>query len=540
MAAPTPQAGELCLNRDIHVYERKTYMHAWLERKVRTKKWRTPAVILLPTRRRPILWPFCSKKRIYKDSVVGNWLDTLRTAVIIDPARVKRAKDDIVKRFWNDDGLWERYVMDTVSQPGVMAIVKRSKYYGKLTSRRLRHHVLSSRRAMVAMGKGRAKNGAVKRANIKFEDGVIDEIVVVADVKVPNDQDERDTTRAAPTHTIEVTFTNSNTPIPFSNVWNYYGKFMNRVPLYGYRTQDGQPFFRGTDGVDYTILLSDVLRYIPELHLGSNNSAPGDTVVRLDFRNLVQRQGGSIDSLDRRNEPDRLCGMLLKDNIRKYGELKVYTDLVGIAKNEPNGLLQSEYSWRLPLWPKRNQGLNPITTVEPYFGIVLRDKEESRLYVGLDSARTSTAPPRGPATGPGDQCAVQYRHQAQSGAVEHALPQIGDRTERLRLLHAHPTARYVALLHQRFHLHHHQRGGHSGQPARPRTLPTPLRTTASQRRATTSGAWARSPTALRSAGASSPTAASGSTPTAGWRISHCPMVSSALRPTAGSSGRTGT
>ena len=392
-AAPTPQAGELCFNREISVYPRKTKMHEWIEKRIRRQRWATPKVILIPQRVHSRLW--FSKQAAYADPEMAALMNDFKKKRISDPAVIKAKRDTVIKRFWANDKLWETYIVDTLSQDGVMAIVKWKEYYRRLTSRRLRHHVLSSRRGVSVIGSARADAGSVKRAAVKFEDGVIDEIVVTADVRVPVSDDEKWlASRSDSTKLIEVTFTNSNTPIPFTNVWNYYGKFMNRVPLYGYRTQDGRSRFKGTDGVDYAIMLSDVIRYIPELHLGSNNSAPGDTVVHFDFRNVVQRQGGSVDSLSRQNEPEQLCGMLLKDNIRKYGELKVYTDLMGVAKGKPNGLLQSDYSWRLPLWAKRNQGVNYLSIVEPYFGATLRDKEESRLYVGLDSTNGALAPKR--------------------------------------------------------------------------------------------------------------------------------------------------
>lgn len=414
LVSSTPDAGELCANRELLVYRRKPRVQVWAERRNHRAGKDHPGVVIAG-------W---GKKRVYEHPEIK---DTLAS---------------IGKRGWSDTTSWSRireltrkttrissrFETNPYITPHQLTIINRRKLARLRTPSRLRHFRYNGRASFSVDDHDRFPL-SVDQISIKFQDGVIEDIVVLGEVKETfRFLLERDGTHMdsilIPHHykargkevihefvrTAKVTFTNSNTPIPFGNVWDFYERYADRMPLYGYSHGSGIGY-RGTDEPDYMLLLSDLLHYDPALQKATSNIAPGDTLVKIDFRRPTENGSSAASSSDHRSAtrgpgapatakgsagnstlpPPQLCAGLKKDDLRKVGEFRVYTDLVGLARNKPNGLLQTEYAWRLPVKPRTAQGVNFVSYVEPYFHLVLREDEEQRAYLGLDTSTTRKA-----------------------------------------------------------------------------------------------------------------------------------------------------
>lgn len=409
LASPTPDAGELCANRELQVYRRMTRAQVWALRKGHLAGKRHPGVIIKGG----------GKGRIRRDPAIRPILDAIRAKGTSDTTDWRKIRE----RVRNTPRLSSRFRADPYLSPYQLTVVNRNRFARRHAPRRLRHHVLRTK-GMMALDDHDRFPFQVDHISVKFEDGVIEAIVVDGEVKeefrflMTRDGDHLDSVLVphhyhkrgsdsivAVTRVSKVTFTNSNTPIPYGNIWNFYERFADRMPLYGYSQGSGVAY-HGTSEPDYMLLLSDLLHYDPALQKATSNIAPGDTIVTIDFRREMENgssAGSTIAPSDKETGPGnpgaaigaagntskppaQLCAGLKKDDMRKIGEFRVFTDLVGLARNQPNGLLQSEYSWRIPVKPRSNQGVNFVSYVEPMFTLVLHEQEEQQAFVGFDTA----------------------------------------------------------------------------------------------------------------------------------------------------------
>ena len=409
LTAPVPNAGELCANRELMIHRRLTRAQVWAQRKGYLAGKRHPGIVIKGR----------GKARLYRNPDVS---------LVLARVKLKGSSDttdwgELRSIIQGSQLLSSRFRADPYLNPYQLTIVSRRRYAAIHAPRLLRHHVTNAK-GILAMDDHDRFPFAVNHVVIKFEDGVIEAIVVDGEVteefrfamvadgnhsdsvllhhhyKTSSKDEVVCTTRRS-----KVTFTNSNTPIPFGNVWNFYERFVDRMPLYGYSQGSGVSY-HGTSQPDYVLFLSDLLHFEPSLQRVTSNIAPGDTVITIDFRRETENGSsagsGTVPSnvkvgpgnpgvakgaAGNSSLPARqLCAGLRKDDLRKIGEFRVYTDLVGLARNQPNGLLQSEYAWRIPLKPRVNQGVNFVPFVEPQFTLVLHEAEEQRAFLGFDTA----------------------------------------------------------------------------------------------------------------------------------------------------------
>ena len=405
IASPTPDAGELCVNRELMVYRRKPVLQVWAERKSRHATKRHPGVIIKGWR----------KRLVRKDSLISKRIVTIRKNGKSGPQEWSA----IAKRIKESPRLSARFKVDSVTNPNQLLVIRRQKYYRKQSPERLRHYRMGQLFASSFDSHDRFPF-EVDHVAIKFEDGVIEGITVdgtihetfrflmpedgghVDSVMVPHHWRREGVTPKVVHRSCKITFNNSNTPIPFGNVWNFFERFIDHMPLYGYSAGSGVQR-KGSGELDYVLMLSDLLHYDPRLQKATANIAPGDTIITIDFRRSVEN-GSAAGSVaepgpekaggpsvatgmapNSANPVSQLCAGLKKDDLRRIGEFRVYTDLVGLAREKPNGILQSEYAWRIPILPRRNQGVNFISHAEPSFTLVLHEAEEIKAYMGLDS-----------------------------------------------------------------------------------------------------------------------------------------------------------
>jgi len=114
-------------------------------------------------------------------------------------------------------------------------------------------------------------------------------------------------------------------------------------------------------------LLSDVLRYIPDFAVNRRDYCPADTVLKLNFETCITQHA------------------LFKLSTNRLFTAVVFTDLMGVAEDKPNGLVQIEISRYTNLWTNRwqagNSGWGFFNYVTPYFTQSKIENKERRLLV---------------------------------------------------------------------------------------------------------------------------------------------------------------
>ncbi|SFF07342.1 hypothetical protein SAMN05518672_11573 [Chitinophaga sp. CF118] len=146
----------------------------------------------------------------------------------------------------------------------------------------------------------------VKKVQVEISDGYVENIQVCL-------QDPYDTN-------VQRIFTNLYS-IGISSRQNI--KDFKEVHLYDLTSP---PFVTKKDTTSYSILLSDLVDYVPTLALQRRDYSPADMVF--------ETEGGKSLELE-------------KEKTNKLFQANIYTDFIGLREDKPNGLIQTEASKRI-------------------------------------------------------------------------------------------------------------------------------------------------------------------------------------------------
>jgi hypothetical protein len=348
VADPTPIATTICIGREVPVRRRLSQLDAWVKREISKNPWLPTGTILLP-----------AKHKARKGDLVAELWGKLRAFAEEGKADSTKAVQKRLDALWESNpalGLSYRRRTFTYSRSDrapvvVRALIPVREDRKRIYSKRLYHGNSSSLQFMSQFEGGLDDKVRIDRVQMKFEDGAINSVVVNGTVV---------------TNGVEVMFSNSGVPIPFKRMRDLYQKRLDRFPLYGTmgRSHPGKGM---PPNVDYVLTLSDLIKNIPALQERTDNLAPGDSVATWNF---TDSEAGT---------DERICLDLRKEATRDLLMFKVFTDPIGLARNKPNGLIQTEMGKRIPLFAPRSYTVNKLRYVEPVFGIQLLNEEERRL-----------------------------------------------------------------------------------------------------------------------------------------------------------------